>query len=116
MSTPIPHTVTVRSNDEDGFDFTVTCPLSDYDATKACAAYIECGCPLATTEVDDYHRIGNDGVLGALTAGCWLVGGEETYDALAELDLAPGDYQLEWAVDEHGRLTFCPPPASAHAA
>lgn len=116
---PIPHTLTIHPPEDGELRYTLTCPAGT-EPNRACTLYEKCGCEPADPNdpcCDDGpcpaslagHRwMPVPGWLAYSTTDCWVRDGDNTRDAVLDMGLAPGVYQVMWTPDgdEDEYITF----------
>jgi len=119
------HQLTVQWNGED-VTLVVRCPYDPADPMRPCMAYLECGCQINGSALDELLRDGEapcpqapsgrrlhdslgwvDGPVRP-TRSCYLRVGEDAADALRELvddvGLGTGQYPITFTYDDGGRI------------
>lgn len=108
---PDPHTLTIHPpEDLDDLRYTLTCPAGT-GPDRVCTLFEQCGCkPIDPDDPgsDDQpcpassagHRwMPEAGWLAYPTTQCWVQDGDNTHDAVLDLGLPPGVYQVQWDSD-----------------
>lgn len=110
IDAPILHTLTIHPPEDGELRYTLTCPAGTSPG-RVCTLFEQCGCEPADPSdpgSDDQpcpassagHRwMPAPGWLAYPTTDCWVRDGDNTRDAVLDMGLPPGVYQVQWEPD-----------------
>lgn len=110
IDAPILHTLTIHPPEDGELRYTLTCPAGN-GPDRVCTLFEQCGC----TPIDPDDPCCDDRPCPASPAGhrwmpapnylaypttkCWVRDGDNTGDAVLDMGLPPGIYQVQWEPD-----------------